>query len=85
MSNDRARQFDTRSQQKRRPVNSVKAQDVFADEMQRRPELLKPNGLLAFFISEADRGDVVGQRVEPNVHRVRRIVRHGHAPTHRTS
>jgi hypothetical protein len=73
-----------RREQKRGPVDRVKAQDVFADEMQRRPELLKADRFLALFVSETDRGDVIRQRVEPDVHRVRRIVRHRHAPTHRS-
>src|SRR5512146_721630 len=60
----------------------MKTQDVFADEMQRRPELLKANCLLSLFVSETDRGDVIRKRLEPNVHRMRRIIRHGHAPAH---
>src|SRR5689334_4637435 len=52
--------------------------------MKRGPELLKPDGLLALFVAETDRGDVIRERVEPNVHRMRWIAGHRHTPAHRS-
>ncbi len=85
MRDNRAWQFHTCRDQKRRPVNRVKSQNVFADQMQRRPELLKANRSFLFFVSETDRGDVVDERVKPDVHRVIRIIRNRHTPTNRCS
>ena len=77
--------LNTRSHQKRGPVDGMKPQDVFADQVQRRPELFKADGPLAFFITVADGRDVIRERVEPDVDCVGRIIRHRNAPTHRTS
>ena len=59
MRDDRARLLDSGGHQKRRPVDRVKPQDVFADQMQRRPELFKADRALLLFVAETDRRDVI--------------------------
>ena len=55
--------------QERRPIDRMETDDVLADEMHiRRPERPARRGL----IREAAGGDVVVQRVQPDIHHVRR-------------
>src|SRR6266498_327419 len=58
----------------------MKTQNILADEMQTRPELFKANRLFAFGVPKANRRNVIGQRIKPYIHRVRRIIRHGNPP-----
>src|SRR6266852_9689447 len=83
MRDDRARLLDAGSHQKGRPINGVETQNVLSDQMQRRPELFKADRTLLLLISESDRGDVVRQCLEPDVHRVLRIAGNRNAPTYR--
>ena len=58
--------------------------DLLADEMRdRRPEPRDARLGLRRARAEAERGEVVRQRVEPDVHHVLGIVRHGNAPLER--
>ena len=84
MRDDRPGLFDSGGHQKRRPVNRMKAENVFANQVQRRPELFKAHRVLLLLIAKTNRRYVIRQRVEPDIHCVLRIVGHGHAPTHRT-
>src|SRR5438477_10049633 len=84
MREDCARRFKSCREKKRRPVNGVETQDVFADQMHGRPEFLKTDDALSLLVAEADGRDVISQSVEPDVDRMRRIIRHRDAPTHRT-
>ena len=68
-------------QQHRRPVDAVEADDVLADEVHRRPPLRELRGLVRLPV--AGRGDVVRQRVEPDVGDVALVPRDGHAPLER--
>ena len=69
MGEDAARRLEPGGHQEGRPIDRVKAQDVLADHVQiGGPEGCK---LAALAIGIADRGDVVGQRVEPDIHDVR--------------
>jgi len=78
MGEDPARRRDPGGHQEGRPVDRVEAQDVLADHVQiRRPEGAE---LLALGVRIAGGGDVVGQRVEPDIHDMRRIARHRDAP-----
>src|SRR5215470_17098332 len=79
-----ARLLDSASHQKRRPVHSMKTQNVLAHQMQRRPVLLKPERSFLLFIAKSNRGDVVRERVEPHVHRMTWIVGYRHTPTDRS-
>src|SRR2546421_10624422 len=81
MRNDRARLLDARSHQKRRPVNSVKAKNIFADDMQSGPKFFEADRSLLLLVAKSDRGDVIRQRVEPNVHRVIGIAGNRNTPT----
>src|SRR6266704_1938658 len=60
----------------------MKTQNVFAYEMERRPESFKANRAVLLLVSKSDGGDVIGYRIEPYVHRVIGIVRHWNPPTH---
>src|SRR5580765_6261664 len=83
MSDNGARLLNARSQKERGPVHGVKAQDVFANQVQRRPELFKANRSFLLLVAKADGRDVVRQRVEPDVHGVVRIIRNRNPPTDR--
>ena len=68
---------DARRHQERWPVHRVEANDVLADDVQiGRPETPIPVGL----IGEADARDVIGERIDPDVHHVIGGVRYLHAP-----
>jgi len=49
---NRAWLFDASRHQECRPVDRVKAQDVFPDQVQRRPKFLEADGAFAFFVSK---------------------------------
>ena len=71
------RRLDAGRQQHRRPVHAVLADDVLADQVVvGRPPLLEALGVGA----EADRREVVGQGVEPDVGHVARVPRQRDAP-----
>ena len=55
----------------------MEADDVLADDMHIGRPVLPVRLAL---VREADAGDVVGQRVEPDIHHVLGVVRHLHAP-----
>ena len=75
---DAARHLDPGRHQERRPVDRVEAHDVLADDVQvGRPVALE---LVAVGVGKAGRGDVVGQRVDPDIHDVLVIAGHPHAP-----
>ena len=79
MHPDPLRHREPRGHQHRRPDHRVKAGDVLADDVQiRRPQLLEIG------IRESGRGEVVRQRVEPDVRRLRftsgSFPREGNAP-----
>ena len=74
---DALRQRDARRHQERRPVHRVEADDVLADDVRvRRP--VAPVGVALVRI--ADARNVVGQRVDPDIHHVLRIAGHLDAP-----
>jgi hypothetical protein len=77
MREDAPRRLEPGGHQEGRPVDRVEAQDVLADEVDvGRPPLRESIGIIRI----ARRGDVVGQRVQPDIHHMRRVARHGHAP-----
>ena len=79
-----ARQRQTGRQQERRPVDGVLTDDLLADQMHvGRPVLARTARRRRIVRAVADRGHVVGQRVEPDVHHVRRIVGNRNAPLER--
>ena len=69
-------QRQARAQQHRRPIDAVVAQDVLAEEMERRPSRGESLIVPAVF----DRRQVIGERVEPDVRDVCRIPRQRDAP-----
>src|SRR5258706_15533090 len=80
MSKYRMRHFDASRQQERRPVHSMKSENVLADEMKRGPvafEVVMP------IVAPPERSDVIQQRVEPDVNSVIRIARNRNPPLDR--
>ena len=72
--------LDAGRHQHRRPVDGVEPQDVLADRVDvRGPQLVEPVGI----VDVAGRGDVVRQRVEPDVGDVGCVPRQRHAPVER--
>ncbi len=68
---------DAGRHQEGRPVDGVEAQDVLADHVQiGGPEMPARIGL----VRKAGSGDVVRQRIEPDIHHVAVRARHRHAP-----
>ena len=59
MGDDRLWLLEAGSHEKCRPIHGMKTQDVFAYEMQRRPEFFKANRPVLLFVSKSDGGDVV--------------------------
>ena len=57
----------------------MEAGDVLADDMRVRGPEFRPRAI----IREAGRGDVIGQRVDPDIHHVLRVARNRHAPFQR--
>ena len=80
MRNDARRQRQPRSQQKGRPVNAMEADDLLANHVHAGPIPLVERALGGLGRTEAESGDVVAQRVQPDVDDVRGIARHGNAP-----
>ena len=76
MHDDLFRHGQSGRHEESRPVDGVEAGDVLADHMRvRRPEF-RPRAI----VREAGRGDVIGQRVDPDIHHVLRVARNRHAP-----
>ena len=74
------RQRQPQRHQKDGPIDGVEADDVFADDVHvGRPIFCKQRALLALRLV-AEAGDVVGERVQPNVHDVAGIEVDGDAP-----
>src|SRR5713226_8576613 len=78
------RWLDSSSDQERRPIDGVLSQDVFADEVNGGPELVKADCALTLSVSKSNRGDVIGQCVEPNVDRMLRVIGHRNRPANRS-
>ena len=76
MDDDLPRQRQPSRHQERRPVDRVKAGDVLSDHMRVGGPEFRPRTV----VGEACRGDVVGQRVDPDIHHMLRIAWHRHAP-----
>src|SRR5882724_509450 len=72
------RQRQTRSHQKRRPVDGMKSNNLFADEM----DIGGPETLF-LIIRAANGAQIRRQRVKPNVKNVRLFARNGNAPANR--
>ncbi len=67
--------------QERGPVDAVEAADLLADEVHvGGPEFCEARLVGGIVGAVAERGDVVGQRVEPDVDDVLFVARHGNAP-----
>ena len=77
MAVDLLRQRDPGRHQESRPIDGVEADDVLADQMDVGRPVALPQ-LRIVRIAEA--GDVVGQRIEPDVHHMIGAARHRHAP-----
>ncbi len=78
---DAARHLDAGRHQERRPIDRVEAHDILADHMQvGRPVALE---LRAVAVGKSGRGDVVGQRIDPDIHDVLGIAGHADAPVER--
>ena len=71
-------QRQTGGHQERGPVDAVEADDLLADEVQ----VGGPEGFVLAVVgaAPAQGGDVVGQRIEPDVDDVLLVARHGDAP-----
>ena len=78
MGEDPPRRCDPGGHQEGRPVDRVEAQDVLADHVDVGRPVAAEIGRVGVGI--AGRRDVVGQRVDPNVHHMVGIVGHRHAP-----
>ena len=77
---DPLRHGDARRHQECRPVHRVEADDVLADDVHvRRP--VAPVRIA--LVGKADAGDVVGQRIDPDIHHVFWVVRYLDAPIER--
>ena len=77
MGKDALRRCNPRRHQKGRPIDGVKAHDVLADEMRAgRPEF----PALGVCVWVAGGGDVISQRIKPDIHHMRGIARHLDAP-----
>ena len=86
MRDDPLRRRQAGRHQERRPVQRVLADDLLADQVRHgRPEALDARGCRRIVGAEAERGQVVRQRVEPDVHHVLRDRRAPGCPTGTTS
>ena len=74
---DALRRLEPGRPQERRPVDRVEAHDVLADDVQVRRPVAPERRLL---VGKADGGDVVGERVDPDVHDVLFVAGHLDAP-----
>src|SRR5262249_20877085 len=69
--------LDPRRHQEGRPIDGMEADDVLADQVDvRRPVAAPKFGIVRI----AEAGDVVGQRVEPDIHYMAVASRHWDAP-----
>ena len=78
MGKNAPRHLDPGRHQERRPIHRMKAHDVLADDVEvRRPVFAE---FFALRIGITDGGDVIRQRVDPDIHHVLGIARHLDAP-----
>ena len=71
---------NARRHQKCRPIHRVEADDVLADDVYvRRP--VAPVRIA--LVGKADAGDVIGQRIDPDIHHVLGVIGHLDAPVER--
>ena len=75
-------QGQSRGHEKRGPVDAVEAHDLFANHVHAGPIFFVLAGVC---LAVSEGGDVVGQRVEPDVDHVLGIVRHRDAPGERAA
>src|SRR5215813_10618277 len=81
MRDDALGQRQVRGHQKRRPIDTMEADDLFADHVHvSRPVVLVLFLLGLILSSETECSDVVAERVEPDVDDVLRIAWYGNAP-----
>ena len=81
MGLDLLRKREAGGEQEGGPVDAVEADDLLADEVEiGRPVFGEAGNVLGGIAAIADGGDVVDQRVEPDVDDVLRIVGDGNAP-----
>src|SRR6516164_1905439 len=78
MGEDAAWRLEPRGHQKSRPINRMETQDVFTYHVQ----VGRPKGrkILTFEFRVPDRGDVVDERIEPNINHVFGVARHRDSP-----
>ena len=77
------RQRQSRRHQKRRPVHTVKAHNLFSDHVYvRRPVAFK---LCCVLRPVPERRHIIRQRIQPHINHVLRIVRHRDAPSKRAA
>src|SRR5262245_25648044 len=76
MTKDGFRNLDSGSHQKSWPVHSVKAQDVFSNQMHGRPIFRK----FRVIGCKSDSAEISGESIEPNVKDMVRIVRQRNSP-----
>ena len=76
------RKRKTGGHQESRPVNGMEPEDVLADHMQvGRPEPAVALGIAERAVGRPSCcGDIVRQRIEPDIHHMRVVVRHRNAP-----
>ena len=81
MHSDLPRQRQTSRQQHRGPVETVKARNIFADNMGIGGPVMRK-----FFrvIGKTDGGQVIGQSVEPDIDDLLLIARYRHSPLRHT-
>ena len=77
---DRRRQRPARRQQQGQPVDRVEPDDALADHVDALVGALPPAGVQ---VAVAERGQIVGQGVPPDVDDLVGVVRHGHTPATR--
>ena len=83
---DRLGQRQARSHQERRPVHAVEADNLLADHVHiGRPVFLEASCASACDEPYPMRGDVVGQRIQPDVDHMLGIVGHRNAPGERAA
>ncbi len=84
MRPDGRRQRQAGREQERRPEHGVEAQDVLADEVDALGARVVPEPAVVRVVgrAEAEGGDVVGERVEPDVDDVARVPRKRDPPLH---
>ena len=76
-------QRQPRGHQKRGPVDAVEAHDLLADHVHVGGPVLARTSWLSVVGAVAERGDVIGQRIEPDINHMLGIVGHRNAPVER--